>query len=85
MSVMAVWAETSAVPDMPSTARPRNSSGSDPARPRMREPTAEPNSEMTSTGLRPIRSDSAPTKGESTNWASANTETSAVTCSGPAP
>ncbi len=52
--------------------RPANSSHSTPAAPVTKLPAAVPISEMTITGLRPMRSDNRPSSGAHSNWASEN-------------
>ena len=68
-SATAACATDTLPPDAPSMIRPRNSSGIAPATPVSRLPTAVPNNEMISTGLRPIRSESRPHTGANTSCA----------------
>ena len=70
MSVTAAWATERLPPDAPSMIRPTNRTHSAPAAPVMKLPTAVPSRAMTITGLRPMRSDSRPSSGAPTSWAS---------------
>ncbi len=87
-SATAAWATDTLAPDAPSMMRPTNSRASHrhpPATPVSRLPTAVPNSEISSTGLRPMRSDSRPHSGAHSSWASENeaTSTPMVVADGP--
>ncbi len=84
-SVTDAWATETLAPDAPSSSRARNSSHSEPASPVRRLPIAVPTREATSTGLRPMRSDSRPVNGEQTSWASENEATSSPAWVGVAP
>ena len=79
MSATAAWATDRLAPLAPSMKRPRNSTHSAPAAPVTKLPMAVPMSEMTMTGLRPMRSLSRPSNGANTNWASENVANSQPT------
>jgi hypothetical protein len=85
MSATAACDTASEAPLAPSTARPRKSTHSEPARPVTRLPTAVPTSEMMMTGLRPMRSLSRPSTGANTNCASENVANSHPTAIPDAP
>src|SRR3954468_17526796 len=74
------WATDTLAPDAPSMIRPTKSRASPPATPPAmpvsRLPTAVPNKEISSTGLRPMRSDSRPHNGRHTSCAIENEATS---------
>ena len=65
--------------------RPRNSTHSAPAAPVTKLPMAVPMSEMTMTGLRPMRSLSRPSSGANTSWANENVANSQPTAYPEAP
>ena len=71
-SATAAWATDRLPPEAPSMMRPANSSHRTPAAPVTKLPTAVPTSEMTITGLRPMRSDNRPSNGAHSSWASEN-------------
>ena len=76
-------------PEAPSMMRPMNSRASPPATPLAtpvsRLPSAVPNSEISSTGLRPKRSDRRPQRGANSSWAIENEATSTPMVVGVAP
>src|SRR5947209_7399388 len=65
--------------------RPRKRIHTVPASPVTSDATAVPAIESTSTGLRPMRSDTRPQIGENTNWAAENAVISAVAVTADAP
>ena len=69
MSATAACATERLAPLAPSMMRPRNSTHSAPAAPVTKLPTAVPMSEMTMTGLRPMRSLNRPSSGANTSCA----------------
>ena len=84
-SVTAAWATDTDAPEAPSMIRPSSSTQTAPARPVTSEATAVPAIDNTSTGLRPMRSDTRPQMGENTNWAAEKAVISPVAVTAVAP